>query len=188
MTRVTQLIHDAGKYLLISVYPLPTQPTHNFTHTNGGNLETLPGWPKKMQHNRPARSAGQKTHKNKLYCTSLKHPTGYNIGIYEDLYARRRYLNLEKIEILVPGYKGIWDFVFGKSRYLYGLYLFCYGVLKKKASQKHAWGLLPEASIFEISGVAHIPFMPEAGICTYLPLATTFSIILWWPLEIPASG
>ena len=59
MTRVTQLIHDAGKYLLISVYPLPTHPTHNFTHTNGGNLETLPGWPKKLQHNRPARSAGQ---------------------------------------------------------------------------------------------------------------------------------
>ena len=54
MTRVTQLIHDAGKYLLISVYPLPTHPTHNFTHTNGGNLETLPGWPKKLQHNRPA--------------------------------------------------------------------------------------------------------------------------------------
>ena len=40
MTRVTQLIHDAGKYLLISVYPLPTHPTHNFTHNNGGNLET----------------------------------------------------------------------------------------------------------------------------------------------------
>ena len=59
MTRVTQLIHDAGKYLLISVYPLPTHPTHNFTHNNGGNLETLPGWPKKLQHNRPARSAGQ---------------------------------------------------------------------------------------------------------------------------------
>ena len=59
MTRVTQLIHDAGKYLLISVYPLPTHPTHNFTHTNGGNLETLPGWPKKLQHNRPAQSAGQ---------------------------------------------------------------------------------------------------------------------------------
>ena len=45
MTRVTQLIHDAGKYLLISVYPLPTHPTHNFTHKNGGNLDTLPGWP-----------------------------------------------------------------------------------------------------------------------------------------------
>ena len=60
MTRVTQLIHDAGKYLLISVYPLPTHPTHNFTHNNGGNLETLPGWPKKLQHNRPAQSAGQK--------------------------------------------------------------------------------------------------------------------------------
>ena len=59
VTRVTQLIHDAGKYLLISVYPLPTHPTHNFTHKNGGNLETLPGWPKKLQHNRPARSAGQ---------------------------------------------------------------------------------------------------------------------------------
>ena len=59
MTRVTQLIHDAGKYLLISVCPLPTHPTHNFTHNNGGNLETLPGWPKKLQHNRPARSAGQ---------------------------------------------------------------------------------------------------------------------------------
>ena len=59
MTRVTQLIHDAGKYLLISVYPLPTHPTHNDTHNNGGNLETLPGWPKKLQHNRPARSAGQ---------------------------------------------------------------------------------------------------------------------------------
>ena len=42
MTRVTQLIHDAGKYLLISVYPLPTHPTHNFTHNNGGNLDTRP--------------------------------------------------------------------------------------------------------------------------------------------------
>ena len=59
VTRVTQLIHDAGKYLLISVYPLPTHPTHNFTHKNGGNLETLPGWPKNLQHNRPVRSAGQ---------------------------------------------------------------------------------------------------------------------------------
>ena len=46
MTRVTQLIHDAGKYLIISVYPLPTHPTHNFTHNNGGNLDTLPGWPR----------------------------------------------------------------------------------------------------------------------------------------------
>ena len=46
MTRVTQLIHDAGKYLLISVYPLPTHPTHNFTHNNGGNLDTLPDWPR----------------------------------------------------------------------------------------------------------------------------------------------
>ena len=62
MTRVTQLIHDAGKYLLISVYPLPTHPTHNFTHNNGGNLETLPGWPKKLQNNRPAQSAGQQKH------------------------------------------------------------------------------------------------------------------------------
>ena len=60
VTRVTQLIHDAGKYLLISVYPLPTHPTHNFTHKNGENLETLPGWPKKLQHNRPAQSAGQR--------------------------------------------------------------------------------------------------------------------------------
>ena len=59
VTRVTQLIHDAGKYLLISVYPLPTHPTYNFTHKNGENLETLPGWPKKLQHNRPAQSAGQ---------------------------------------------------------------------------------------------------------------------------------
>ena len=42
MTRVTQLIHDAGKYLLISVYPLPTHPTHK----NGGNLDTLPRWPR----------------------------------------------------------------------------------------------------------------------------------------------
>ena len=46
MTRVTRLIHNAGKYLLISIYPLPTHPTHNFTHKNGGNLDTLPGWPK----------------------------------------------------------------------------------------------------------------------------------------------
>ena len=46
MTRVTQLIHDVGKYLLISVYPLPTHPTHNFTHNNGGNLDTLLGLPR----------------------------------------------------------------------------------------------------------------------------------------------
>ena len=59
MTRVTRLIHNAGKYLLISIYPLPTHPTHNFTHKNGGNLDTLPGWPKKLDHNRPAWCAGQ---------------------------------------------------------------------------------------------------------------------------------
>ena len=70
MTRVTQLIHDAGKYLLISVYPLPTHHTHNFTHTNGGSLETLPGWPKKLQHNRPARSAGQLAMEWRLSCTN----------------------------------------------------------------------------------------------------------------------
>ena len=45
VTRATRLIHNAGKYLLISIYPLPTHPTHNFTHKNGGNLDTLPGWP-----------------------------------------------------------------------------------------------------------------------------------------------
>ena len=33
VTRVTQLIHDAGKYLLISAYPLPTHPTHNLPTT-----------------------------------------------------------------------------------------------------------------------------------------------------------
>ena len=60
MTRVTWLIHNAGKYLLISIYPLPTHPTHNFTHKNGGNLDTLPGWPKKLHLNRPARCAGQR--------------------------------------------------------------------------------------------------------------------------------
>ena len=42
-----------------AIHPLPTQPTHNFTHTNGGNLDTLPGWPKKLHLNRPARCAGQ---------------------------------------------------------------------------------------------------------------------------------
>ena len=57
--RVTGLIHNGGKYLLISIYLLPTHPTHNFTHKNGGNLDTLPGWPKKLDHNRPARCAGQ---------------------------------------------------------------------------------------------------------------------------------
>ena len=59
VTRVTRLIHNAGKYLLISIYPLPTYPTHNFTHENGGNLDTFPGWPKKLHLNRPARCAGQ---------------------------------------------------------------------------------------------------------------------------------
>ena len=29
VTRVTRLIHNAGIYLLISIYPLPTHPTHN---------------------------------------------------------------------------------------------------------------------------------------------------------------
>ena len=52
VTRVTRLIHNAGKYLLISIYPLPTHPTHNFTHKNGGNLDTLPGWPKKLDKQR----------------------------------------------------------------------------------------------------------------------------------------
>ena len=94
-----------------------------------------------------------KTHKNKLYCTTLKHPTGYNIGIYEDLYARRRYLNFEKIEILVPGYKGIWDLVFGKSRYLYGLYLFCYGVLKKKGISETCLGVAARGKyLWDIGG------------------------------------
>ena len=46
LTIVTRLIHNAGKYLLISRYPLPTHPIHNFTYKNGGNLDTLPGWPK----------------------------------------------------------------------------------------------------------------------------------------------
>ena len=59
VTRVTRLIHNVGKYLLISIHPLPTHPTHNFTHKNGGNLDTLPGWPKKLHLNRPARCAGQ---------------------------------------------------------------------------------------------------------------------------------
>ena len=59
MTRVTRLIHNAGKYLLIYIYPLPTHPTHNFTHKNGGNLDTLPGWPKQLHLNTPARCAGQ---------------------------------------------------------------------------------------------------------------------------------
>ena len=47
------------KYLLISRYPLPTRPTHNFTHKNCGNLDTFPDWPKKFNHNRPARCPGQ---------------------------------------------------------------------------------------------------------------------------------
>ena len=59
MTRVTRLIHNAGKYLLIHIYPLPTHPTHNFTHKNGGNLDTFPGWPKQLHLNRPAQCAGQ---------------------------------------------------------------------------------------------------------------------------------
>ena len=70
MTRVTPLIHDAGKYLLISVYPLPTHPTHNFTHKNGGNLDTLPGWP------RPILTQGTLVpyHENEeLLSVSLKH-------------------------------------------------------------------------------------------------------------------
>ena len=50
---------QCGKYLLISIYPLPTHPTHNFTHKKGGNLDTLPGWPKKLHPNRPARCACQ---------------------------------------------------------------------------------------------------------------------------------
>ena len=66
MTRVTRLIHNVGKYLLISIYPLPTHPTHNFTHKNGGNLDTLPGWPKKLHLNRPAQCAGQKQDKVKV--------------------------------------------------------------------------------------------------------------------------
>ena len=62
MTRVTRLIHNAGKYQPIFIYPLPTHPTHNFTHKNCGNLDTLPDWPKKFNHNRPARCAGQQEH------------------------------------------------------------------------------------------------------------------------------
>ena len=80
MTRVTQLIHDAGKYLLISVYPLPTHSTHNFTHNNGGNLETLPGWPKKLQHNRPARSAGQWW---RLHGNTCRNAPAQQIGVHE---------------------------------------------------------------------------------------------------------
>ena len=67
VTRVTRLIHDAGKYLLISVYPLPTHPTHNFTHKNGRNLDTLS---KKLHLNRPARCAGQSMWSQFLYCGS----------------------------------------------------------------------------------------------------------------------
>ena len=39
VTRIIRLIHDAGKYMPISIY-LP----HKFTHKNGGNLGTRPGW------------------------------------------------------------------------------------------------------------------------------------------------
>ena len=74
MTRVTRLIHNAGKYLRISIYPLPTHPTHNFTHKNGGNLDTLPGWPKKLHLNRPARCAG-----TRLFHGPLHHPVGEHI-------------------------------------------------------------------------------------------------------------
>ena len=38
------LIHDAGKYLLISIYPTPPYPTPKFTNKNGGSLDTLPAW------------------------------------------------------------------------------------------------------------------------------------------------
>ena len=89
VTRVTRLIHNAGKYLLISIYPLPTHPTHNFTHKNGGNLDTLPGWPKKLDHNRPVWCAGQSnfgkttqraTH-NLLWC--IKHESQNSVsGVY----------------------------------------------------------------------------------------------------------
>ena len=70
VTRETKLIHYAGKYLLISVYHLPTHPTHNFTHKNGGNLDTLPGWP------RPILTQGTLVPYNEneeLLSVSLKH-------------------------------------------------------------------------------------------------------------------
>ena len=77
MTRVTRLIHNAGKYLLISIFPLPTHPTHNFTHKNGGNLDTLAGWPKKMDHNRPARCAGQQATGLDAWTSRVKCPARF---------------------------------------------------------------------------------------------------------------
>ena len=80
VTRVTQLIHDAGKYQLISVYPLPVYPTHNITHKNGGNLDKLPGWPRPIltqgtlvpyNENEELLSVSLKRHKHRKYDVRL---------------------------------------------------------------------------------------------------------------------
>ena len=44
---------QCGKISANFYISLPTHPTHNFTHKNGENLDTLPGWPKKLHLNRP---------------------------------------------------------------------------------------------------------------------------------------
>ena len=64
-------------------------------------------------------------------------------NIYEDLGVRSRYIsNFEQNEILVSGHLGVWHLVFHKSRYLNGIYLFSYSVLKKKGhlrNRREVW-------------------------------------------------
>ena len=62
------------------------------------------------------------------------------IIMYDYLYMRTfmpeaGILNFDQNEILVFGYWGVWQPVFDKSRYLNGIYLFSYSVLKKGISE-----------------------------------------------------
>ena len=49
--------------------------------------------------------------------------------------------NFKQNEILVSGHLGIWHLVFDKSRYLNGIYLFSYSVLKKRhlRNRREVW-------------------------------------------------
>ena len=94
VTRVTRLIHNGGKYLLISIYPLSTHPTHNFTRKNGGNLDTLPGWP------RPILTQGTLVPYNKMKNFCLYHKNISTESVMYDCQQLQQNKTKSKIQIL----------------------------------------------------------------------------------------
>ena len=66
---------QCGK-IFANFYISPQHPPHpQFYPQNGGNLDTLPGWPKKLHLNRPARYAGQTSWPPHSFILSATIPT-----------------------------------------------------------------------------------------------------------------